>query len=404
MQVAAATGLKPKATHRRPHNSDIDGPFAVAPGDSSTRVKQIAKTLAMRDSGVDAGQYEADRSKDSCLRNTSTGAVIGTGVRGEGRIFQHHALSISEALAKGQTWVDTAMYGPIGVRQLGGQQGSLLDPWEQAAFNMPPYASGQALSTRYRQVDERVLPASAHTAHSVRASAGNFVADMGAAAVHVSTAQAGTCFSTPRDWDGGAPQMKGHNQVLDSAALACRTQPRPPPARLFMPQKPPPREVLRSAQRAISPGEWDWEAVSRSLCNTFTMQDGGAFRNDRAKPSPSTDQRGAGAGSHKQILAETMASQAAAAAGDPLPGKAPRAGKLGDAGRSGEESPGERKAANAVALDPMTVQRREAARRAALHAQGVRSRQKRWEMQSALLPLLKREAMQQERSRSGDAP
>lgn len=51
--------MKPKATHRRPHNAAVDGPFPVAPGGQSTRERQMAKTLLTGDSGLGPGQYNS---------------------------------------------------------------------------------------------------------------------------------------------------------------------------------------------------------------------------------------------------------------------------------------------------------------------------------------------------------
>lgn len=51
--------MKPKATHRRPHNAAVDGPFPVAPGSQSTRERQMAKTLRTADSGLGPGQYNS---------------------------------------------------------------------------------------------------------------------------------------------------------------------------------------------------------------------------------------------------------------------------------------------------------------------------------------------------------
>jgi hypothetical protein len=409
LQVASITALRPKASHRRPHNPELDGPFPVQPGDSSLRVKQIARSLVVPGSGLDPGHYDGPLSKDACMRNTCTGARIGKGVRGGVRPVLHYAVSTSAALAHGHTWVDTALHGPLDVSHFGTQVAAdTRSQWEDATLRMPRVAEGHALDT---------------LTHRVCRQAGS----------QLETGQAQASVGDRRTQEQGASQRMGEVAIQQPGASGTEqdllTKSRAPSSRQaqpvatsmprdkhrFLPQKPPPPEVARSAVRGSAPGEWEWGAVSRSLCNTFTMQDGGAFRNDRAKAQPC-----GGRLSCDRSAVQALTTPAALPSRQAVPseqihpdspmclgmvsipeehaahcniwpateGSEAQGASLGQSVNSTQKCVNHKE----VTEDLMVHESRTFARRAAEEAQAVRTRQKRWKVQSALLPFLKREA------------
>ena len=294
-------------------------------------------------------------------------------------------MSTSEALAQGQTWVDTSIYGPIAVRKLGScDEEDRIGPLDQAALNMPPYASGHALSTRFARVDQNDVPTSLPFTHVTLDGATPPPSQISHEPEADQLTAMPSIAASMVTWPGAAKQ----------AANPATTRPlsRPPAPRLVVPQKLPPSAVLRSAaQRGTSPGNWEWDAVSRSLCNTFTMQDGGAFRNDRAKVSardtPVDEEAEATALKRAHFVAHAAAQARAVRQSGVVLQPAAAGGSVVPSRECAVEQ-------NASKQDHAEEQRRAAARQAAEVAQSVRARQQRWEMQSALLPLLKREALQ----------
>ncbi|WIA29947.1 hypothetical protein OEZ86_000046 [Tetradesmus obliquus] len=64
-------------SHRRPHQAQLDGPFPLAPGQTSLRCQQISSLLLLRDSGQAPGAYDGPSCKDatSCLARAPTPKV-----------------------------------------------------------------------------------------------------------------------------------------------------------------------------------------------------------------------------------------------------------------------------------------------------------------------------------------
>jgi len=97
--VAATRALRPRKSFRRPQRPELDGPFPLAPGQVSTRLKQMAKTLATHDSGLGPGEYNAALASIDAHR----GHRIGTGCR-EARMKQVYGLSVSQTINYGLDW------------------------------------------------------------------------------------------------------------------------------------------------------------------------------------------------------------------------------------------------------------------------------------------------------------
>ncbi|WIA09877.1 hypothetical protein OEZ85_010091 [Tetradesmus obliquus] len=64
-------------SHRRPHQAQLDGPFPLAPGQTSLRCQQISSLLLLGDSGQAPGAYDGPSCKDatSCLARAPTPKV-----------------------------------------------------------------------------------------------------------------------------------------------------------------------------------------------------------------------------------------------------------------------------------------------------------------------------------------
>ena len=356
--MAAADGRPLKGSHRRPHKASLDGPFPIAPGEQSTRAQQMSKHLRVHDSGLGPGEYEGAQALAACKRHAPA-ATIGRAPRGAAAPPQR-AAPISVVLRQIGQDVAPTTPGPDPLRLAEGRAclkaAAQPCPLEHAA-------SAQLTEPQPQGLGER-LPA--HTASSTPTAAGPL----------------------PR-----RPDMR-------LAVPSARLRPALPP------QKAPPEEVARSAAHCPAPGDWDWGAVSRASCNTFTMQGGGAFRHDRARFADEPAQQDA----HRAVHA-TANGTAASADRDHLavgmsafrdPGAAMHGSVVADT--AGAEQDGEHvrlsASSKAVAkleqLDPAVLKRRSHAQRAAEQAQAARTRRQRWEIQSALLPFLKREAMQAE--------
>jgi hypothetical protein len=456
LQGHMGTPFSAKTTFRRPLDPGVDGPFPLQPGESSTRVKQIAKALAVANSGLAPGQYNSDVSKDWCMRGASGGACMSRTDRAQ-RHAPRFAESLSAALARGQTWVGVARQeSPVAARA---QPRSASEQYAAAAARMPRMAEGSALELPSRGTSHSppsiAIPTAVHSAEDVAASdqpaqdAEGTGDDSEGAPNAAQTAQhheadtdtldeanvvVDSARSTRDDTDeqldaSHEPRSAGGARAANSAQ-APRAQQAPLQSRqpdthvvgdatahesalrqcargrhVLVPLKPPPPAVARSAAQGDNPGNWDWAAASRALCNTFTMQDGGAFRRDRARAQMTVDEAAA-----SRRLAGLEASQSPAdrdvqhlvqrsAASTPQDIVHGAAGATGDSvghGRragAAEQHGNAQRRSKAELVDAKAQAQHEAALRAAEAARGVRERQQRWEMQSALLPVLKRDAI-----------
>ena len=449
-----------KSTFRRPHTQAQDGPFPLRPGDSSTRVKQIAKTLAVPSSGADPGQYDYEHAKDWCMRNPRVGAYMSRTKRA-GPAPRQVADSLSVALAHGYTWVDRATLGPAAVSQIGHHNGSdaadgppapprmaeghalPLPPWhpsaraaaaqtpvpfdasgvdafdEEHGFHMSAEGRAQLTESSFEAHAAAALGVldDVHTdsAHVVAAGlAGKDVTDVAPTAPV-------TCATLAPLGAGGRvrPEPYLDHGFAGHVTAAAPARPRP-----FVPPKAPPIAVARSAAHCADPGDWDWGASARALCNTFTMQDGGAFQRDRARADMSRDPLDKHGGAHSQsptrdlieLDCEAGAHEVEAQSrGECESGREEAEGsglgtntlcaqnaegigaRRGASARDQSEASVQQRRGRAtpkmVASDAKAKARHEAAEVSAAAAHAVRARQARWQMQSALLPVLKRDAL-----------
>ena len=446
---------------RRPHNPALDGPIPLYPGDSSTRVKQIAKVLRVHDSGVDAGQYYSDASKDHVMRNTQTGAYMSRTDRC-GRHTPHLAESLSAALKHGHTFVDVALGGaaPLdtsthahsAAEELRAAAARMPRMAEGHALDLPPWharnLAAQQLSAASLQPVASALPDPAESedgfaataaeapdaaAADVRERADEPVAEGtgslqqgdglqddaagGAQACSDTTAQAAQANATDsaniHSDPGASPEEEA--SAADAADNCCTDEAQPRGWRrthLYIPQKPPPPEVARSAALHHDPGKWDWVAAGRALHNTFTMQDGGGYRRNRVQVQPSVDKLDAfrvppkctrqhcmAAAEAREHSGQLSPSHGQGLAHQPRAVSAPYSVKAEACSHNLQrESTGKRhteqvQARKLKALDPTAEARHAAAKRAAGQVQAVQERQRRWQLQSQLLPLMKRDAM-----------
>jgi hypothetical protein len=377
LQVTTA-GMRLKQSHRRPNRQGLDGPFPIAPGDYSTRVKQIGKCVCVTDSGLGPGEYNSPQAKDVCMRN-APGFVIGKASR-DTQGVPHYTASLSTLLSQAQAAESglechsSPMYPPLHVIASTG-------------CNIP-----------------QSCPADIHIPKNYPSEA----SDCGSNAFQAQdgTRSAESLNIGMKETDASREPNTGH---MHDRRL-CHLQ-----------KVLPPLSVARSAAHHVAPGDWDWAAVSRALCNTFTTQHGGAFRNDRAKTQIDSNNKGSTSlapssqacdisqidandcrqvqhprvdaadcrqahAQHQCLTKEDMDQESVISE---LPSHMNTRHQPDNSQLASKEP-----TKGVMQVDPSAIERHERARQAAEEVQAIQTRQRLWEVQSALLPFLKREAMQ----------
>lgn len=196
------------------------------------------------------------------------------------------------------------------------------------------------------------------------------------------------------------------NQVLESTAAASfsKSKPKPLPncrnkdennfsglSRIREPRPRPqyqhrhcPGALMVDAAKCGKPGSWNWDAVGQLLCHTFTKQDGGSHNNPRVQKAADimpADASGRGHCIHRPCTVQHMITEDDGAC---------KTGEIhATKNNSKIPSPVSKRLATIMNVSEHDLRNHQLAKEAASAAQAVGLRQKQWDLQSALLPLMK---------------
>jgi hypothetical protein len=359
LQIDRIESIKGRQSHHRPHRPDKDGPFLLESGASTTRAKEMEQLLSSqcRGSGLGPGHYDGAQSKDACMRNAAIGTRIGSENR-QGAAQLCYAQSFSRMVAQSQG--NQATLAPARQTVQAGQSNGLGDPAQigmlcfHQSEQVLPEPSAQSIGNEGASCKEN-----ASVPHSPRRKV-----------------QASCTTALPRV---ELPDMKQYRQRRAVKQVPC------------------PRQLLVSASQSAMPGDWDWAAVNRTATSTFSMQDGGCNRNSRTRLrvgepgetqlSKPKDPDGARAPPLDSGAWHSSTEQ----------GRMPMKYELEPAvlntitEEAAKPSSCVKNAFPAALMTASEMRSRKLARRVAEEAHAVDLRQKRWELQSAVLPLLKQE-------------
>lgn len=251
IQVSDLQCLKSKVSHRRPHSRSRDGPFGLERGELSTRsreVEALQRHCGHGGSEVGPGQYEGAVAKDACLRNVRTGARIGSSCR-EPCMRQLRSPSLSKSLAEMNA-----------------------NPEREAVQTSTHCQGGKAVPDL-----PMLLPESSDSRQTQKQLSTPTTVSVGNAQHGADTASVAPL---PR-------KRQGHSDADRSGSQECQASGKPKDSWKQRDGQhhhvPVPVSLSAEARKSRQPGNWNWHAVARPLCNTFTRQDGGCHKNARAQ-------------------------------------------------------------------------------------------------------------------------
>lgn len=354
MQVSDLRCLKSRVSFRRPHSRSRDGPFPLDRGSLSTRAREVDalnRRCGRGGSDIGPGQYDGGVAKDTCLRNVHTGARIGSSSR-EAIAPRVLSPSISTTLAASPAHRDCG-------------HSSCHDAAESRnrCMDLPMLLPVQA------------EPGSLHMEHP-----------------RLSKVVVGNALTPPGSVVMGSRDRKKRREVDVGCSLKQDRLLRPVhknngkiPSWKYH-QVPCPAVLSVEAARCKQPGSWNWVAVARSIRSTFTKQDGGCHTNPRSQTAVEHVHGNSAVGVHhggrQRNIAPVSQSHGQKSA---LHREAPQ----GSASTShGDAEPGGVAFAS-MRLSQHDIESHQLASEAAAAAQAVDLRQKQWQLQSALLPLMK---------------
>eukprot|EP00892_Ulva_mutabilis_P011947 jgi/Ulvmu1/9124/UM005_0220.1 len=345
--------LKSRVSHRRPHSRSRDGPFPLERGDLSTRAREfdaLNRRFGQGGCDVGPGQYDDAESKDSCLRSIHTGARIGSSCR---EATRRHVLtpSVSKMLAASAAHPGHGCSSSqVGPQSIQGEPGiPMLLPDRLETAGKPPMT---------------VATVSIGSAPKVRNETDSW---------RQSPTQRGTVAA-----DGRVRRSHRTGAANGSRKADCTWRHQ---------QLPCPAALSAEAARCKQPGNWNWHTVARSLSHTFTRQDGGLHNNPRTKQAAEYvpgDLGGSAWHGHDR------AGDAVLYGVDGGKATVRQYGAHVDAANT----PDERDSGLESTVAPLLASRadvigHQVASQAAAAAVEVDLRQKQWQLQSALLPLMK---------------